>query len=34
MVFDQNKIEEIIGVSFDDASILQTAFTHRSYLNA
>ena len=33
MVFDQNKIEEIIGVSFDDASILQTAFTHRSYLN-
>jgi len=33
MVFDQNKIEEIIGVNFDDASILQTAFTHRSYLN-
>ncbi len=33
MVFDQKQIEEIIGVSFDDPSLLQTAYTHRSYIN-
>ena len=33
MVFDQEQIEEIIGVSFDDHNLLQTAYTHRSYIN-
>jgi ribonuclease-3 len=28
-----SKLEEIIEVKFDDASLLQQAFTHRSYLN-
>lgn len=33
MVFDQAKIEKIIGVKFSDSTIIKTAFTHRSYLN-
>ncbi len=33
MVFNQEKIEEILGVKFKDPSLLQTAFTHRSYIN-
>lgn len=33
MVFNQEKIEEILGVKFSDPSLLQTAFTHRSYIN-
>lgn len=30
---DIEKAEEVIGVKFDDKNLLQTAFTHRSYLN-
>lgn len=30
---DLSKFEEKIGVKFDDISLLETAFTHRSYIN-
>ncbi len=33
MVFNQEQIEEIIGVKFSNPAILKTAFTHRSYIN-
>ncbi|PIR38296.1 MAG: ribonuclease III [Candidatus Zambryskibacteria bacterium CG10_big_fil_rev_8_21_14_0_10_42_12] len=32
-MFDTNACEERIGVTFKDKSILEQAFTHRSYLN-
>ena len=33
MVFDQSKIEKILGVSFANETLIKTAFTHRSYIN-
>lgn len=33
MVFNQAEIEKIIGVNFTNPALLQTAFTHRSYIN-
>ncbi len=33
MIYEQNKIEEIIGVKFKDANLIKQAFIHRSYLN-
>lgn len=32
-MFEQTKIEDIIGVKFKDANLIKQAFIHRSYLN-
>ncbi len=32
-MFDLEKVEELIGVTFKDSGLLKTALTHRSYLN-
>ncbi len=33
MVYNQQKVEEIIKVKFSDKLLIKTAFTHRSYIN-
>lgn len=33
MVFNKAEIEKIIGITFNDESLIKTACTHRSYLN-
>lgn len=32
-MFEQTKIEDIIGVKFNDSNLIKQAFIHRSYLN-
>lgn len=33
MVYNKEKVEAILGVTFTNADLLKTAYTHRSYLN-
>jgi ribonuclease-3 len=33
MVFNKQQIEEVLGITFTDESLIKTACTHRSYLN-
>ncbi len=33
MVYNKEKIEAILGVTFESNDLLKTAYTHRSYLN-